>query len=252
MLSFLLLLFSQIYVVFLWQLIVNTGSNKIKIKDAVAIFYVSALGRYIPGKVWQLIGLAYLSEDAGIESEVAITASLLSQSLSIVSGIIVSLGTIVDYVKWYFVFPLMVLLLIFLYPPVFNHMLSLLSKKLRKKDLRMEMRFEKELLLFLGYVIAWILYGISFYLLLRSLDLELSIMRSIQFFSVSYLVGLFAIFVPGGLGIREGILTILLKKIGVIGYLSSLIAVVERINITITEIILGFFGFVVILLKRRS
>ena len=250
--SFFLLLVSQIYVVILWRFIVNTGKNRISVKDAIAIFYLSALGRYIPGKVWQLVGLAYFSEGAGIESEVAITASLLSQSLSVITGILVSAGAVIMYIKWYFVLPVVILMMLFLYPPVFNKILNFLSRRLRGKSVKMDMTLLKELALFFGYIFAWALYGFSFYLLFKAFAIKIGLLKSIQFFASSYLLGLFAIFVPGGLGVREGILMVLLKEIGIAGYLGSMIAIVERINITITELLLGLFGLVRILLRQKS
>ncbi len=236
----------------LWKFIVNTGKSRIGLKDAIAIFYLSALGRYIPGKVWQLVGLAYFSEESGIESEVAITASLLSQSLSVISGILVSAGAIVMYVKWYFVVPIVLLMLVFLHPPVFNKILNYLSMRFRGKSIKMEMTLSKELALLLGYIFAWVLYGYSFYLLFEAFSIKIGVLKSIQFFASSYLLGLFAVFVPGGLGVREGVLTVLLKEIGIAGYLASMISIVERINITVTEVLLGLFGLVRILLRRRS
>jgi len=202
--------------------------------------------------VWQLVGLAYLSEGAGVESEIAITASLLSQSLSVITGIVVSAGAIVAYVNWYLVLPVVLLALLFLYPPVFNRILNFFSRKLRKKSLRMDIRFGKEGLLFTGYILAWVMYGISFYFLFKAFSLHIGLIKATQFFAVSYLIGLFAVFVPGGLGVREGILTVLLRKSGMAGYVGSLIAIIERINITVTEMVLGMYGLVRFLLKRKS
>ena len=251
-LSLLVLFVAQFYVVVLWRFIVNSGKNKIGIKDAISIFYLSALGRYIPGKVWQLVGLAMLSEGAGIESEIAITSSLLSQSLSVITGFLISAGTITLYVKWYFVIPLILLVLVFLYPPVFNKVLNFFSMKIRKKSLSMNISLVQELLLFLGYWVAWLLYGLSLFLLFKAFSLNIGLVRSIQFFAVSYLLGLFAVFVPGGLGVREGVLTLLLEKTGIATYLGSMISIFERLNITLTEIILGLFGLFAFLLKRKS
>lgn len=250
-LSLLVLFSAQIYVVILWRFIVNSGTNKIGVKDAISIFYLSALGRYIPGKVWQLVGLAMLSESSGIESEIAITSSLLSQSLSIITGILISAGTVITYVKWYFVMPFILLAIIFLYPPVFNKVLDFFSMKIRKKTLNMDIGIINELILSLGYILAWGLYGISFFLLFRSFSLNIGLFESIQFFAVSYLLGLFAIFVPGGLGVREGVLALLLKKIGMATSIGSMIAIFERLNITLTEVILGLFALFSFLLKRK-
>lgn len=246
-----MLLFSQVYVVILWRILVNSGKHAIGLMDAVSIFYLSALGRYIPGKVWQLVGLAYLSEGAGIESEVAITASLLSQSLSVVSGIVISAGILTMYIPTPIVLVIVLGSLVFLYPPVFNKLLNWVSIKVRNTPLKLNINLYKIVCLFAGYVIAWGCYGFSFYLLFSSLSVDISFLKSVEFFAASYLLGLFAVFVPGGLGVREGILTVLLGKIGIASYIGSFIALLERVNITLTEIILGFLGLGVFLLKRR-
>ncbi len=250
-LSFLVLLIAQVYVVFLWQNLVNSGKHTLSFKNAVSIFYLSALGRYIPGKVWQLVGLAYLSEGAGIESEVAITASLLSQSLSVITGILISTGILIMYLPLYAVIGLVLMILVFLYPPVFNRLLNWVSLRVRKKSVSLDISIFKEVLLFSGYIVAWLVYGFSFYLLFASINIHISLFKSVEFFSASYLLGLFAVFVPGGLGVREGVLTILLKEIGIASYIASFIALLERICITVTEIILGLFGLLVFLARRK-
>ena len=237
--------------VILWRILVNSGKHAISIKDAISIFYLSALGRYIPGKVWQLVGLAYLSEGAGIESEVAITASLLSQSLSVVSGIVITAGILTMYMPLYVVVILVLITLFFLYPPVFNKLLNWVSMKVRKTPMELNISLFRIVALFLGYLLAWFFYGFSFYVLFEALEIDITLYKAIEFFSSSYLLGLLAVFVPGGLGVREGILTILLKKIGVVSSMASFIALLERINITITEIVLGLFGLAVFLLKRK-
>ncbi len=249
--SFLILLFSQVYVVVLWRILVNSGERAISILDAISVFYLSALGRYIPGKIWQLVGLAYLSEGVGIESEIAIGASLLSQSLSVISGVLVSAGILTMYIPLYLVILIVFFILLFLYPPFFNRVLNWVSLKVRKKSLVLNIGLLKILFMFIAYLAAWCFYGFSFYLLLRSLNISISILKAIEFFSSSYLLGLFALFVPGGLGVREGVLAVLLKEVGVISSVASFVALLERINITITEIILGIVGLVVFLLKRR-
>jgi uncharacterized membrane protein YbhN (UPF0104 family) len=86
-------------------------------------------------------------------------------------------------------------------------------------------------------LIAWLGYGLAFWLLARAIVPQAALPPglAIAAFAASYVAGLIALFAPGGLIVREGVLVALLQGTTGIG-VAALLAVASRIALTVTEI----------------
>jgi len=90
---------------------------------------------------------------------------------------------------------------------------------------------------FLVNVVAWAAYGLAFQCLARGLtaDVTLGWGLAATVFTISYLVGLVAVFAPAGLGPRESLFYLLLA--GAVGpKLAVALALATRVLLTITEL----------------
>ena len=68
-----------------WAYIVNDlGGPQIPKTDAIRLFMMANLGRYIPGKIWQITGLAALAKDRGVAPGTAVGAAVLGQGIALV------------------------------------------------------------------------------------------------------------------------------------------------------------------------
>jgi uncharacterized membrane protein YbhN (UPF0104 family) len=86
-------------------------------------------------------------------------------------------------------------------------------------------------------VTSWVGYGAAFWLLARALTPEagLTLAAAVGVFAGGYLVGLVALFAPGGLGVREAVLVALLAPL--VGTSAAVVlAVASRLLLTITEV----------------
>ena len=87
------------------------------------------------------------------------------------------------------------------------------------------------------YLAAWAAYGASFWCFLRGVGLE-----NLPFWQVAaascgaYLAGFLALFAPGGLGVREGVLAVLLAPFMGPG-IPAAVAVLSRLWMTIVELL---------------
>jgi uncharacterized membrane protein YbhN (UPF0104 family) len=105
------------------------------------------------------------------------------------------------------------------------------------------------------YVPVWLLLGLCFWLTARSL-FDLSFEQSSFYtgaFTVAWLVGLVAVFAPGGLGVREAVLVALLRsRTGTAD--AVLLAAASRALLTVVDLLAGAGGAVLLrgLSRRRS
>ena len=92
-------------------------------------------------------------------------------------------------------------------------------------------------------VLSWIAYGVAFWLLAHGVIGEpaLSVRLAIGVFAGGYVVGLLAVFAPGGIGVREFVyIAALTPSLGVGG--AIVVSVASRLLLTATEIIAALIG----------
>ena len=100
----------------------------------------------------------------------------------------------------------------------------------------------------LPFVALWALYILAFGLFVRSLQPDASLQAAFAF-PLAMNIGLLAIVLPGGLGVREGVMTGLLAMSGIpIGDAAS-IALLARLWFTLGE---GFIFLVAVVLRWRG
>jgi hypothetical protein len=94
------------------------------------------------------------------------------------------------------------------------------------------------------FIVIWILQGFSFFLLATAwTSLSWSeVPRLTGAYALSHVAGLLAVFAPGGIGVREGLLGILLRPLADQGLPVNLAAVGSRLLSMIAELIVLVFA----------
>ena len=87
-LSTLLLLCVYLMHALLWRRITrDLGGGSAPLRPTLHAYFVSGLGRYVPGRLWQLAGLAVLAGQAGLAPSRAMAASVLGQIGFLTTGL---------------------------------------------------------------------------------------------------------------------------------------------------------------------
>ncbi len=218
--SFCILLGVSIFMIVVWRHILEQFNAHLPFKKAFKIWFLSSLGRYIPGKVWQVMGMAYLTNKEGIRAEISITSAVLAQSLSFIPGMILGLFTIMFLIPdiqlpgWVYLSLILVpVSIIIVYPPYLEKLINMINRALKRSEVHISATFTGNLFTMFLYLCAWVVYGLAFFLFTRSITF-IDTSHIFSFFGIfagAYIIGLIAVFVPGGLGVREGILAALLS-----------------------------------------
>jgi len=244
--SFGLVFLNFLFFIQIWRgLLFKSSSFNLSFKKGFKIWFYSNLGKYVPGKLWSVMGMVYLCEKEGIPKAATLTSAILNQLLNIIGGLILVLilsGTkFLSGVPRLTYLPLALILLLFLYPKVMEKSLNWGLKKLKKEPVKINLSFKENIVFTLFFMLAWGVYGLAFNVFILSLtDYSFSLFPFLtSIFVFSYLAGFLSIFVPGGLGVREGLLIYYLS-----GYfplpVATLIALLSRLWMTAAEV-LGFF-----------
>ena len=233
----------------LWAWSVRWWRQRFRFAAALRIWFLSNLARFIPGTVWQFAGLAAMSRAEGVSVVAATTAILLQQVALLVTGALLALALAPELLEawaralpaasrvgsfaakvggWTHALPIagrlaLVLALFALCVvavPLVLPFASRLARRLGKgATLLLPTPSLGEMA---GYVAAhlltWLAYGVAFWLFCRALAYPApsaapSFGVAVGAFLVSYVAGIVVVVAPGGLGVREAVLTAVLTPV---------------------------------------
>ncbi|MDZ7779704.1 MAG: lysylphosphatidylglycerol synthase domain-containing protein [Gemmatimonadota bacterium] len=226
----------------IWGRVVrDLGGPSLSTHRAISIFMVANLGRYVPGKVWQIAGLAALSRNAGVPVATATAAAVAGQGVALIAagllGTITFIGGPPPYATWGTValVVLLGLLLLASIPRVYATVLGAWFRLARTEEPRALPRAQVLRWLAL-YLLNWLIYAAAFWLLTMSFGLRGSPVAVGSSFAAAYVLGYVMVFAPAGLGPREGFLiAFLTPQFG--GGAAGMIAIVARLWTTLVEVV---------------
>jgi len=222
--SFFLLSLVYLLLIKIWLSLLKKIGSKIPFWKMFKIWFISNLGKYLPGKVWTVLGMIFLLEKEGVSKRKGLTTAIIGQALSVLSALLLSfilLGySLYDqmFSKNPIVFILIlffsiVVFLIIAYPKLLEMVINLGLGISKKERISLELKSGELFLYLLFYILSWFLFGLAFMVFIKSIipvswNLYFSLTGA---FAFSLTLGFLAVFVPGGLGVREGILVLLLS-----------------------------------------
>lgn len=224
-----------------WSAVLRGWGERLPYREAARIWCLSNLARYIPGRVWQIAGMAALAQRAGVSPWAAAGSAIVVQFLAIATGMLVTAVFAPDFGN-----PLAIALTglgtaaaaAALAWPAGAAWLSRTIAHLTGRSVELRAVRAGPLLLSAAITAAaWILYGFALYLCVRGLtDRDLNARASIGVFTGSYVAGLVNVFTSAGLGTREVILVNWLR--GPLDPAAALIVTAgSRILMTATELV---------------
>ncbi len=235
-----------------WRMIIRHFGHSVTVGEAFKISYLSNLGRYIPGKVWQVMGILYLTGQKGIPAETsgasfivwqlftipaAFLAFVLSVQLepSIMISQIAFLGETTTHLVTALV--VMVCAVLLLYPKPILGLINVVLRRFSRPEVTFSMDKSVALQVFVVYFVVWIVYGAAFWLFMLAIAGETApgLVASIGIFAIAYQIGYLFLFAPGGFGPREAVMATLLA--GFLGPVALLAAGLARLWSILIEVI---------------
>jgi hypothetical protein len=226
----------------LWgRIVVDLGGPVVPVREAVRLFMIANLGRYVPGKVWQIAGLAVLARRRGVPAATATGAAVLGQGIALVAATAVGLGALLrgpeELRAWGFAAAVAMALAVALgsTPAIFRRV-SALWFRLARQEVPETLSATHPLRWLALFFANWVLYAFSFWVLSTSFGHRADLIPVGSAFAAAYVLGYLMIFAPAGLGVREGFLVAFLTPHLGLGP-SGALAVVARIWTTVVEVV---------------
>jgi uncharacterized membrane protein YbhN (UPF0104 family) len=228
-------------VIWAW-VITDLGGGRLPWFAATEVYMVANLARYLPGKVWQIAGVAYLSSKRGIPATLAAAAAVLGQAVSLGAAAIVgaaSLSGVGEQVSDWSIPVLVVLaaaLLVSLVPGLQAKAMTFWFRLARREAPQVRPSAGTTLRWLALYTINWMLYGFAFLVLVKSLELPGDALLVSSAFAAAWVLGYAFIFAPAGIGVRESFLVLFLTpQMGVAS--ASVVSIVARVWTTVVELV---------------
>lgn len=220
--SLLILLGNFAYLSWVWSEVLKIFGKPLKLKKAFKISYLSNLARYLPGRIWQYVSLVAMCEREGISKSSSTASFVLSQLINIPAALLLILvtGALPAVTKQSWIKDAIWLLggtitlgalIVITQPKLTDKTLRWLLCKLEKTEPALALKKTSLAGIFASYVFGWFLHGTAFFFFTVAVTSRVdNFFPILGAYVAAYLIGYLSFFTPGGLGVREAVLALIL------------------------------------------
>lgn len=242
-----------------WKKTLDVMQFKTPIKYAIISIGLSIFGKYIPGKIWLIAGRSsYIASKLKYSEKDLLSVSVITQIISLWIGLLfgmfglILLKDIMLYGTIAFIFWIFLTLILFTKYPheIFIKILNTIFKK--KKINIPFIKFIQIIRVLPWYFIRWSLVSIAFYFLVSGLTIDVQPIYIAFAYALAGTLGLAVIFVPGGVGVREGILTAFFKLANFPIEIATSISITSRLWFLIGELFIFLLALILNIFEKNE
>lgn len=204
----------------LWRGTLSTLGSDLPLRPAARLFFVTQLGKYVPGALWPVLAQMRMGRELGVPRQRMALAFLLTLGLATVVGILVGVTALPALLRaegrvvllGLLALPLLALLFV---PAVLNWSLNLALRMIRRPGLEQPLE-GRDVVRGVTWALAfWLVYGGHVWLLAVGLGAEPleALPVAIGGFAVAFSLGPLLVVLPAGAGVREAVLVVLLASV---------------------------------------
>lgn len=240
-----------------WRRTVRSWDAELPWLAAARIWFISNLGRYLPGKVWQIGAMGVMAQERGVSVVAATGSALVINLVNLLSGFGLVMVTGAEFFEARgaaIALAVALLLGIVLAPRIVPWVARVVARVLGRTLAVPQLPDRAVWMAAVGCLVAWVLYGIAFRIFVAGVMGEApgSTASYVAVFTGSYLAGYIALFAPGGIGVREGSLIVALGRLGLAhGGAAGIISLTSRLWLTTLEVVPGLVFLAVDALRAR-
>jgi uncharacterized membrane protein YbhN (UPF0104 family) len=235
-----------------WRSVLAGLGSPLPLRAAVRIYFVSQLGKYIPGSVWALVAQMELAKEHHVPRPRGATAALLAMATTIATGCAVAAVTLPltssDAThRYWWLLVLAPILLALLHPRVVAYALNRVLRLARRQPLDRTVDLGTMVLTVAWTALGWLLFGVHAWLLVRAAGGS-GLFLATGAYALAFTAGFLVVIAPGGVGVREAALTVALGPVLASGA-PLVVALASRVAMTTAD--LAWAGAAVLLGSRH-
>lgn len=218
-----------------WRALLADLGSPLTVRDAMRVFYLGQLGKYLPGAVWWLLGQIELAHDRDVPRRRTAATGVLTVLLSLAAGLGVAMLTLpllsaAAAARYWPVLLLLPVLLGALHPRLLNPSLDRVLRFLRREPLERPLSGRGVAVSLSWAGLAWVAFGAQIAVLADGLGASgvRAVLVCVGAFALAWSVGFLAVVVPAGIGVREAALVAALAPVLRAGP-ALVVAVISRV-----------------------
>ena len=237
-----------------WRQCLLALGGRVALGEALRQYFVGELGKYVPGGVWSVVGRGELARNSGLSRVSSYGATMVSIAIAYLAaigtaGLAVLAGGAGSDGSWALIILLVPVVLLVLHPRAIRLGIDVVSKIGRRSTELDPPSWGTAIRLMLFHVPAWVAIGAATWLVSLSLDTGSPELTNILFAAViSWISGLLAVPVPGGIGVREPVFVALATSLSTAG-VAAAVALTARLLFILVDV---GSALVVAILARRT
>lgn len=230
-----------------WRGAVVAVAGDLGAREARAVFFVSQLGKYVPGGVWTIAAQVDLARRHGLRRSSMGAGALLFLAFHLATGVVlaavllpVGAPQLVTEHPW--VLALAVLGMLGLVPAVLNRAIELGLRLLRREHPPVRLTAGQVVRPVAWMVVAWACYGVSTALVAAPLAGGDEVLRLVAAatggFALAWVAGLLVVPAPAGVGAREVVFVLALAPLLGVTAATS-VSILLRVVHTVADLLLA-------------
>ena len=204
----------------LWRGTLATLGSTLPLRPAARLFFVTQLGKYLPGAVWPVLAQMRAGRELGVPRQRMGLAFLLTLGVTTLVGVLLGVAALPALLRaegrvvllGLFAVPLLLVLLV---PRVLNALLDRALRLLRRPGLDVPLS-ARDVSRGVGVaVVFWLLYSGHVWLLAVGLGADPleTFPVALGGFAIAFSLGPLLVVLPAGAGVREAVLVVLLSGV---------------------------------------
>jgi uncharacterized membrane protein YbhN (UPF0104 family) len=226
-----------------WRRVLGAWDSHLPFPQAARIWFLSNLGKYVPGNIWSLTAMGVMARERGLSALAAAGSSVIMQAMSLATGTAIVMVTGAKLLGQPILVGVSVLILALILlsaprflPPLAVWIGSLIGKNILPPSVPATSIWTAAI----ASTLSWLLYGFAFQLFVHGL-LGASpgeISSYIAVYTAAYILGFISPIAPAGLGVREFTLAAFMTQLGLANEAdAALVAIAARLWLTIVELV---------------
>jgi uncharacterized membrane protein YbhN (UPF0104 family) len=247
-------LLSPFFTVLGWRVLLADLGSRLHIAPASGVFFVGQLGKYLPGSVWSVVVQTEMAAKLGVPRRRSAVVGLLCIALSALTGMIAGLPALPvlltrgdTVIPWWSLLLIIVALGVLLWPPLLNWGIRRMLRLLGREPLEHALTPAAVGLSSLWFLLSWLVGGLSVWVMARNVapddaDASRLLLVAVSGYLLAAGIGMFSIVVPAGVGVRDGVMVLLLTTQMPISAATAVV-VVARFLTVLADVVWAAIGW---------
>ncbi|MET1132870.1 MAG: lysylphosphatidylglycerol synthase domain-containing protein [Aeromicrobium sp.] len=234
-----------------WRELIAGLGSPLGLKISAHIFFVSQLGKYVPGSLWSIVAQMEMGREHRVPRRSAAVLGVLALVISGVAGVTVAVA-LMPWVssdlrhRFWWLALVLPLLYVAIHPRLLDRVLNRLLRLARREPLPAAIGWSSLLKATAWQCLTWLLLGLQVWFIAIGLDGDPveTLAPSIVGYALAYTLGMAAFFLPAGAGVRDAVLVLALA--GSMPTSSALVvALIVRCLATLVDLLLAGIQLVI-------